>query len=1105
LLAGAARSLVVEDALADPAFAMRATTRALGIGAYSGVPLHHADGRLYGTLCTLHPEARPVQPGELELLALAGRLIVQMVDRDALRAAERRRTRDLATHAADLRRAAEVSAAVAMQTDLGAILDRLVRAAARGAGLRYLSVLLSDAAGRTLAHAASVGLPAAYTAAIDGLVIGPDAGTCGAAADRSETVITEDLRTDPAWDAYRHLARPHGYRAVWSVPLLGEGNRVLGTLGAYQTQPGPPTAHQREALELYARLAAVAVESARARAREERLRREAVERAAELTTILEQIPDGVIALDHGGGVRLMNASGRRLAGPVTGDGRPVPEHAATYRLRDAVTGQDLAPAATPLGRALAGEAVHGADLLARGPADGADRYVRASAVPLYDTDGSPTGAVAVFADVTRERTLLRDLAASEERLRAVYHAMACGVIVLDGDEAIVDANEATRQILGLDLAVLRAEGFSGLRRRATAVEGTPPGSPETAGVFQAFQVRQPVRDIVVTFMRPDGAERCVHLDIIPLLGDDGRLAQVVLSFIDVTARTRAEAALRTTEERMRTVVSNAPVVLFALDRDGVYTLSEGRGLAALGLRPGAGVGSSIFEVYRSVPPVLAAVRRALGGEAHTMVVDVGGIAFETRYTPLYDAEGVVTGVIGVATDVTERQRLEEELRHCARHDALTGLPNRTVLHERLREALGVGRDDAGVDDAGVEPTLALLLLDLDGFKEVNDTLGHAHGDALLQQVAARLTQAVRPVDMVARLGGDEFALVVPVANAVGAEAVATALGIALEAPFLVEGHTLHLGASIGIALGPAHGRDGATLLRHADVAMYAAKRGGGGGYAVYAPAQDAALPARLSLIADLRRALAEGALVLHYQPQVAVDSGRVVGVEALARWPHPTHGFVPPDQFIPLAEGMGLIGALTDWALDTALRQCRVWRDAGHALVVAVNLSAATLHDPRLPATIARLLRAHGIPAGSLRLEVTESALMADPARAGVVLAGLAEMGVGISVDDYGTGYSSLAYLKRLPVDELKIDRAFVRNLTTDEADRTIVASTIGLGHSLGLTVVAEGVEDAVAWATLAMLGCDAVQGYHLGRPMPAAAMEAWLSERDSERQAIPG
>ncbi len=302
-----------------------------------------------------------------------------------------------------------------------------------------------------------------------------------------------------------------------------------------------------------------------------------------------------------------------------------------------------------------------------------------------------------------------------------------------------------------------------------------------------------------------------------------------------------------------------------------------------------------------------------------------------------------------------------------------------------------------------------------------------------------------------------------------------------------------MAASIGIALCPEHGRDATTLLRRADVAMYAAKRGGTG-HAVYAPEQDAALPDRLSLLADLRQALAEGVLALHYQPQLDLRTGRVVGVEALARWPHPARGFVPPDQFIPLAEGMGLIGPLTNWVLETAIAQCRAWREAGRAVTVAVNISAATLHDPRLPETIERLLHTHGVAGRDLRLEVTESAFMADPARAGVVLARLAAIGLGLSVDDYGTGYSSLAYLKRLPIDELKIDRAFVRDMRRDEADRAIVASTVGLGHTLGLRVVAEGVEDQATQEALAALGCDALQGYHLSCPLPAAKLETWLA-----------
>ncbi len=926
---------------ADPAFATRAPTRDLGIGAYSGVPLHHADGRLYGTLCTLHPEARPIHPGELELLALAGRLIMQLVDRNALRAAERRQARDLAAHAAHLRRAAQVSAAVAAGTDLAAILNQLVRAAARGAGLRRLSALLLDEAGATVAHAASVGLPAAYTAAIDGLPIGPDVGTCGAAVARAETVITEDILTDPAWDAYRHLARPHGYRAVWSMPLRGEGGRVLGALGAYQTTPGPPTARQREVLDLYARLAAVAVEGARARAREARLGREAAERAAELTAILEQIPDGVIALDRDGNVRLMNEGGRRLAGSGAPTGGPVPEQAATYRLRDAATGRALAPAETPIGRALRGEAVRGAALLARGPADAGDRYVRASAVPLCDAAGAAMGAVAVFADVTRERALLRDLAASEERLRRIYGAMACGVIVLDAAGDVEDVNEAARQILGL--AAGAPVDMWRLRASVATVDGTMPPPPGRA--LDVLAMRHAARDVVVGYRHPDGTERWLRLDVVPVPCADGAPHLTVLSFIDVTDRARAEAALRASEERVRTVVSNAPVVLFALDRDGVFTLMEGRGLAALGWRAGETVGASAFDLYRAHPEILVHVRRALAGEAHTATVALEGVLFEVRYTPLHDADGAVTGVIGVATDITERRRMKEELRRQATHDALTDLPNRALLRVRLDE----GSARAGRDGRA----LALCLLDLDRFKDVNDSFGHHHGDLLLRQVADRLREALRPTDTIARLGGDEFAVLLPLdaAGVEGADVVegaAATLGAALAAPFMVEGQTLYVGASIGIALCPEHGRDATTLLRRADVAMYAAKRAGRG-HALYAPEQDAALPDRLSLIADLRQALAEGALTLHYQPKLDLRTGRVTGVEALARWPHPARGFVPPDQFIPLAEGMGLIGALTDWVLETAIAQCRTWRDAGRPLDVAVNISAATLRDPRLP------------------------------------------------------------------------------------------------------------------------------------------------------------
>ncbi|HEY8284572.1 MAG TPA: GGDEF domain-containing phosphodiesterase, partial [Chloroflexota bacterium] len=313
---------------------------------------------------------------------------------------------------------------------------------------------------------------------------------------------------------------------------------------------------------------------------------------------------------------------------------------------------------------------------------------------------------------------------------------------------------------------------------------------------------------------------------------------------------------------------------------------------------------------------------------------------------------------------------------------------------------------------------------------------------------------------------------------------------ALDQPFVLEGYSMTLGASIGITLAPDHGQDAITLLRRADVAMYTAKRGATG-YALYTTEQDQYSPDRLGLTGELRQAIEQDRLCLHYQPKVDLKTGHLDGVEALVRWPHPDRGLLPPDQFIPLAEHTGLIAPLSRWVLGTALRQCRAWRDEGLEIRVAVNLSARLLQDEHLIETVSDLLQAHGVPPNDLELEITESAVMADPARALGLLHRLHMMGVRLSIDDFGTGYSSLAYLNRLPVDEVKIDKSFILGLRTDDA-ATITRSIIDLGHNLGLVVVAEGVEDQVAYERLGGMGCDLAQGYYLSRPIPAADLTAW-------------
>lgn len=388
--------------------------------------------------------------------------------------------------------------------------------------------------------------------------------------------------------------------------------------------------------------------------------------------------------------------------------------------------------------------------------------------------------------------------------------------------------------------------------------------------------------------------------------------------------------------------------------------------------------------------------------------------------------------------------------------------------------------------------MGLLLIDLDRFKDINDTFGHHYGDALLKEVGPRLSSGLRAVDTVARLGGDEFAVLLPgVADVEAASAVAAKLLERIAAPFRVEGIDLDIEASIGIALTGQPDDSATALLQHADIAMYVAKARSLGACA-YEAAVDTHSPEKLALLGELRRALDRSELVLHYQPKISVSTGDIVGVEALVRWSHPERGLVFPDAFIPLAEHTGLIGPLTRYVLAAALRQARVWADAGHSLQVAVNLSARNLLDERLPSVVAELLAVRRVPAQLLELEITESALLTEPGRAQILLERLAAIGVRISIDDFGAGYTSLGQLKDLPIRELKIDRSFVSSLTTARSDAIIVQSVIDLGHNLGMTIVAEGVENSEVFDALAGFGCDVVQGHYLSPSLPVEDYDSW-------------
>ena len=426
--------------------------------------------------------------------------------------------------------------------------------------------------------------------------------------------------------------------------------------------------------------------------------------------------------------------------------------------------------------------------------------------------------------------------------------------------------------------------------------------------------------------------------------------------------------------------------------------------------------------------------------------------------------------------------------HDALHDGLTGLPNRTLLADRFQQALR--------SDARAGTITGLLLVDLDRFKEVNDTLGHHIGDQLLAQIGPRLTGLLRRADTVARLGGDEFAVLLPAVDGLdGAVLTAGRLRTALAESFHIEGVDLDIDASIGVVISGRHGTEAQSLLQRADVAMYVAKRQGRG-VVVYDPENDEHSPERLSMLGQLRRGIERGELFLQYQPKLSLGTGDLKGVEALVRWQHPERGLIPPNDFIPLAEHTGLIGPLTHCVLNIALAQVKSWADAGDSIPVAVNVSARSLVDDDFATKIGELLAHHGVAPELLAIEVTESAVMLEPERAVRILNQLHALGVRIAIDDFGAGYTSLAQLKNLPISELKIDKSFVLTMHDNPDDALIVRSMIDLGHSLNMNVVAEGVETALAASILSEYRCDVAQGYHLCRPVHPDAFMQWYRQR---------
>ena len=599
----------------------------------------------------------------------------------------------------------------------------------------------------------------------------------------------------------------------------------------------------------------------------------------------------------------------------------------------------------------------------------------------------------------------------------------------------------------------------------------------------------------------DGTLIEVSISLAPLTDAHGTVIATTGITRDVSSAKQAALALRASEERYRQIVETAFEGVWIIDNSNRTTFVNRRMADMLGYAPEEMLGKPVLTFMDADAQAAFAVNGDQRQSAHQPEhefrfrrKDGSELWVLLEASPDRDEAGNYVGSLAMVTDVTERRRAQKALEYQALHDALTGLPNRVQLADRLRHALESAR--------AANEQVAVLILDLDHFKEVNETFGHQAGDRLLEQVGPRLRSELRTEDMVARLGGDEFAVLLAKTDATAATLTAARLLEVLERPFEVEGQHLDVAVSIGLAMSPDDGDDPDTLLRRADIALFVAKQPRGS-FVRYAPEHERQGASRLALMAELREALQhDSELFLQFQPLVRLRDRSLAGVEALVRWRHPQRGLVPPMEFVPFAEKTRLIKPLTRWVLASALQQAVAWQRAGHHIPVSVNISMRDLVDPQFPETIATVVQAAQAPPSLLVLEITESLIMTEPERAIKTLSQLRGLGVRLAVDDFGTGYSSLAYLHRLPIHEIKIDKSFVAGMGGEASRSNIVRASVELGHSLRLESVAEGVEDARTWDLLGALGCDLAQGYFISRPMVAEQVLPWLARWEHPRAA---
>ncbi|MFA6230250.1 MAG: EAL domain-containing protein [Rhodanobacter sp.] len=1015
-------------------------------------------------------------------------------------------------------------------TSLPLILATLVRAIESQSPGMLGSVLLLDDDGVHVHHGAAPSLPAEFMAAIDGLPIGPAAGSCGTAAFRREAVYVEDLRTDSLWDNYRAAAMPFGLVAAWSQPIMDRNGRVLGTFAMYYRNPALPGPEHVRLMESTVHLASIAI----SRQREEAALKQKDERLVKAQQVAHL---GFMEWNLKTDAIYCSDEVYRICGLVRDE-----EFLGPDIISRMVHEDDLEQVRSGLERAVLGLGKYDTSHRIVRP-DGGVVWVHAQAELIHDADKDADVLLGTMVDITRRKQAEEAL----QRMTRLYAALSqCNQAIVRCSSEAELFPEICRDAVefgGMRMAWIgRVDESTGVIRPAAwfgasgdyldsfeiPLHGNdsrslgPVGTsirenrPHWSQDFQHDPSTLPWREGAIAHgwkavaslpLHQKGAPMgalVVYSDVRNAFDEPAQdlLIEMAMDisfaldrFASEADRKLSEEKLRMSELRLRTIIETEPECVKVIGREGQLLDMNAAGLAMLELDSieqvrKCSLQSFLLPEHRE--PFMALHQRVMKGESGMLEFEIVGRKgtrrwLETHAAPMRDAEGEIVSLLGISRDVTERKYSEERIQYLANFDALTGLPNRNLLADHLQYAINLAKRSSG--------HLAVMFIDLDRFKDINDTLGHSVGDAFLIEVGARLKTVLRDSDTASRLGGDEFILVLPDTDAQCAASIVDKLLDVISRPYQVEQYALIVTASIGIAIYPNDGENLETLSRSADTAMYRAKGDGRNGYRFFTAEMQRSATRHMQLVNAMHRALEQDQFHLHYQPQFSVCDGRIIGMEALLRWDHPELGSVSPVEFIPVAEDCGLILPIGEWVLRTAVHQLKHWLDQGYPpMVMAVNLSAVQFRHRSLPNLVSNILKEAKLPPERLELELTESVAMHDPQGAIAVMNALHEHGIRMSIDDFGTGYSSLNYLKKFRVYKLKIDKSFIQDIGSDSEDRAIVAAIISMSRSLGLQTIAEGVETVEQLDFLREQGCNEAQGYYFSKPLPAAEIEVFLA-----------